>query len=370
MGCSASRRSLEDEPPPRDAQSPPASWCYLDDSLRATSPWKPFLPHQAAKLEAAWAASSTDSEASSPSAVIVDVDSDHSVDISRMKLLDQQRNAERAVRRLMPNDRSQSPYGASSGAPVATLGSGSPLSRAFDGGEAHPGGDEYGDLPDSPIPSYRSASASSDDTERPKQGSLATGEPGSAGPALILTANEPAPPPPEEGGSLFWHYLNRSPPKGGPIDPDTVQRWGEIAPAQPTVGFLGAAASASVGAAEVEYFASAELNFRLALWQGDITRLKVDALVSCSNEALSKREGAAGDIFGAAGPQLAEACARLGGCKPGEARVTRGFELPAKHVIHTVPPEGFAGGSASSSGAFSSSRGAASTRTSARRSVS
>ena len=73
-----------------------------------------------------------------------------------------------------------------------------------------------------------------------------------------------------------------------------------------------------------------------------MTSLKVDALVrSCGNSAsLIEPSGVSGAILDAAGPQLHAACERLGGCKPGEARVTRGFELPAKHVIHTVVPDG------------------------------
>jgi O-acetyl-ADP-ribose deacetylase (regulator of RNase III) len=86
---------------------------------------------------------------------------------------------------------------------------------------------------------------------------------------------------------------------------------------------------------------SSELNFRLALWQGDVTRLKVDALVCCTDESLRGPSNSVAEaVAEAAGAELREACARLAkeGCLVGEARVTRGFGLPTKHVIHTVPP--------------------------------
>jgi hypothetical protein len=62
-------------------------------------------------------------------------------------------------------------------------------------------------------------------------------------------------------------------------------------------------------------------------------------LVNSNNQELNERAGVSGQIFAAAGPQLEEACTKLGGCLPGEAKATRGFRLPAKHVIHTVPPQ-------------------------------
>jgi O-acetyl-ADP-ribose deacetylase (regulator of RNase III) len=115
-------------------------------------------------------------------------------------------------------------------------------------------------------------------------------------------------------------------------------RWGEVPPPNQRDGELEAVELLDDVAA-TPYLMNEELNFRISLWQGDVTSLKVDAIVNCNNEELNERSGVSGSIFAAAGPQLEEACTRLGGCAPGEAKATRGFRLPAKHVIHTVPPQ-------------------------------
>lgn len=70
----------------------------------------------------------------------------------------------------------------------------------------------------------------------------------------------------------------------------------------------------------------------------DITTLPVDAIVNAANEMLAPGGGVCGAIHAKAGPELAAACAVLGGCPTGEARITPGFRLPAKHVIHAVGP--------------------------------
>lgn len=82
---------------------------------------------------------------------------------------------------------------------------------------------------------------------------------------------------------------------------------------------------------------------RLRVRLTNITTLDVDAIVNAANSQLAPGGGVCGAIHAAAGPELAIACARLGDCPTGEARITPGFKLPARHVIHAVGPMWYGG---------------------------
>jgi O-acetyl-ADP-ribose deacetylase (regulator of RNase III) len=86
------------------------------------------------------------------------------------------------------------------------------------------------------------------------------------------------------------------------------------------------------------------VDVRIEAARGDITRETVDAIVNAANSSLARGAGVCGAIFAAAGPDLDRACAQVHGCATGDAKVTPGFALPARFVVHAVGPVWHGGG--------------------------